>query len=467
MAGRLWSRRRLLAGALGTGAAGLAVACGGGGGQQSSSRQAEPEPTTAPTAPAVHRGLTGSIVVAYADELGKKPKYVEQAAATVRQSNPAATVTVELDRVSASEFYPTLMRSLAAGDVPDVIHVAGDRIGELADAGYIAPLDDYVRDWPDWRYYSPTVKDGVTYRGQVWALPYGLDTRFLYYRRDVFERAGLPVDWQPKNVGEVLSAAAAVRATVKDVIPYALYAGPAGDSGSANHGLVPLILAYGGEIVDKNGRWIGDSAAIRKALAYYARAYQSERLVPGELLTTTRPWTSMREKLGNGGLALLYEGGWVYGGWAGTDRAGTEKNVGYLLHPAEREGPSFTLGGVGTCWFISAACAHKDLAWEFIAAFNTRDTVAHLNVEDPHPVARVDAVRVPEYSREKFLVDSTESLRRAYFIPPDPAYPKVIAAMQHATALVASGEAGPDDAAQAYTAELVRSIGLDRVMTSA
>jgi maltose-binding protein MalE len=119
---------------------------------------------------------------------------------------------------------------------------------------------------------------------------------------------------------------------------------------------------------------------------------------------------------------------------------------------------------VGTCWFISAASEHKDLAWEFIAAFNNRETAAHLNLEDPHPVARVDAVRVPEYSREQFLVDSTESLRRAYFIPPDPGYPKVIAAMQQATALVATGAAGPDEAASAYAEALAASLGVDRVV---
>ena len=134
------------------------------------------------------------------------------------------------------------------------------------------------------------------------------------------------------------------------------------------------------------------------------------------------------------------------------------------MNPTEREGTSFTLGGVGTCWFISAASTHKELAWEFITAFNNRETVALLNVEDPHPVARVDAVRVPEYSREQFLVDSTESLRRAYFIPPDPGYPKVIAAMQYVTALVATGAADPDAAARAYGEQLAASLGEDKLV---
>src|SRR6266511_888226 len=119
----------------------------------------------------------------------------------------------------------------------------GDRIGELADAGYIEPLDKYVSQWEDWKNYPDSIKGGVSYQGKVWAIPYGL------------------------------------------------YAGAAGDTGVANHAFVPLVWAYGGDVIDKNGKWIGDSPAIRKALDYYARAY-SGGLVPKEVLTSTKPWTA-------------------------------------------------------------------------------------------------------------------------------------------------------------------------------
>ena len=114
--------------------------------------------------------------------------------------------------------------------------------------------------------------------------------------------------------------------------------------------------------------------------------------MPGEILTTTQPWKAMREAMGTGELGLLFEGGWVYGSWYTADQAATEANVGYLLHPTETGGPSFTIGGPGTCWYLSSSSENKDLAWEFIKAFNQPDIVAGLNLEDPHPVARLDAV---------------------------------------------------------------------------
>src|SRR4030088_189780 len=131
--------------------------------------------------------------------------------------------------------------------------------------------------------------------------------RWLYYRKDDLQKAGLPADWKPTNVQGILDAAAAVKKSNQaNVIPYALYAGPAGSSGTANHAFVPLLWAYGGELQDASGKWIGDSPATRKVMAYYAKAY-STGLSPKTIITATQPWVAMRQKLGNGQLALLFE----------------------------------------------------------------------------------------------------------------------------------------------------------------
>jgi multiple sugar transport system substrate-binding protein len=465
MSPRVRSRRTFLRHAALSSAAGLLAACGSDGGSPRGIADVPRAQDVTPTATSgTGRVVTGSITVAYADELGKKPPYVEQAAAAVMREHPNTNVTIRLSKVSGSEFYDLMLAQIRAGDVPDVIHIGGDRIGELADAGLIAPLDSYLAAWPDWQYYAPTVRDGVTYQNQIWGLPYGLDTRFLYFRRDIFEQAGLGADWQPKNVADVLAAATRVRQARRDVLPYALYAGANGGTGTANHGFLPLLFAYGGALKDARGRWVADSPAIRRALAFYASAYQVEKVVPPEVATTPRAWVGLREQLGDGRLAMLFEGGWVYGGWATRDRAGTEQNIGYLLFPTETNGPSFTIGGPGTCWMIAAASANKDLAWEFIVAFNNRETVGRLNAEDPHPVARVDSVRVPEYRSDRFLVDSADSMRRAYFLPPDADYGVVTMAIQAATLRVATGEMSPDQAAARYAADLREMISADKLV---
>jgi multiple sugar transport system substrate-binding protein len=411
------------------------------------------------------QGVTGEITISYPDELGLKPPFVDQAAEAVRTANPDAKVTVDLQKIGGDDFYTKLLLAMDAGDSPDVFHVGGDKIGELADAGYISPLDDMVAAWPDWQYYPESVRSGVTYKGQVWAIPYGLDTRFLYYRKDRLQEAGLPADWQPANVMGIIEAAMAVKGKGGTTIPYALYAGQASSSGAADHAFVPLVWAFGGEINTADGKWVGNSEAIRNALGYYQTAFQTDKLVPSSILTDTKPWTAMREKLGKGELALLFEGGWVYGGWYANDQAQTEANIGYLLHPTVDGGPSFTIGGPGTCWYVAEGSKNKELAWDFVKAFNTKEIVAQLNIGDPHPVARTDSAELPEFQALKFLVDSTESLKSAKFIPPDPNYGKVITAIQTATGSVAAGDASPEDAATRLAEDLARTIGDDKVVT--
>ena len=459
---QLMSRRRFLQVAV---ASGVVVACSPSSTGSSSPTQGASAPASGAggSPPASGAAISGTVNVTYPDEAGFKPKYVEQAAAAVKQQYPGVDVKIDLQKIGDDDFYTKLLLRLDSGDIPDVIHLGGSLIGELSDAGYIEPLDSYVAAWEDWKQYPDAVKTGVTYNSKLWAIPYGLDMRWLYYRKDDLQKAGLPADWQPANVQGILDAAAAVKAAKEsNVLPYALYAGPAGSSGTADHAFVPLLWAYGGELQDQSGKWIGDSPATKKVMAYYAKAY-GDGLSPKEIITATKPWTAMREKLGNGGLALLFEGGWVYGGWQAADKAGTEQNVGYVLHPTETGGPSFTVGGPGTCWYITAKSQNKQAAWEFIKAMNTADIVGKLNAEDPHPVARADAADVAEFKASKYLVDSTAALKSARFSAPSPDYPKVIQAIQTATARVAAGEVSADDGAKRYTDDLKQAVGADKV----
>jgi multiple sugar transport system substrate-binding protein len=412
--------------------------------------------------------LSGSITVSYPDQAGLKPKYVTQAANNVQTANAGATVNVDLENLGDDDFYTKLLLALDSKSGPDVFHIGGNSAGELADAGYIEPLDSYLATWPDWaQYYPASVQSSVQYKGKTWCVPYGLDTRFLYYRKDIFTKSGLPADWQPANVNAILDAAVQIKQNDPDVLPYALYGGQAGSSGTSDHAFVPLVWAFGGEMLNADGKWVGDSPAIRKALDYYVKAFQTDKVVDPQILTTTKPWTAMREKLGNGGLGILFEGGWVYGGWASKDAAGTQQNVGYLLFPTESGGPSFTIGGPGTCWYINAASKNKDLAFAFIKAFNTKDIVSALNAEDPHPVARTDAAETPAFQSNQFLLDSTKSLASAKFIPPDPNYGKVITAVQTVTGLVGDGEIKTgEDGAKRYTEELKSALGDDSLVVT-
>lgn len=408
--------------------------------------------------------LSGTITVTYPDQLGKKPPFVTKAADAVHQANPKATVKVTRFNIPDDQYYTKLLLSLNQGNGPDVFHVGGNSIGELADAGYIEPLDDYLAKWADWKFYPDSVRSGVTYKGKVWAIPYGLDVYFLYYRKDIFTAAGLNPDWSLANLDGIPEAAKSIQAKDSKVIPYVIYAGTIGSGGTLSAGFQPTVAAYNGTLY-QDDKWVGSSPAIDNAFKYYENVFRTQKLVPSTVLTTPSPWTAMRQKLGEGGLGILFEGGWVYGGWQSSNPTGTKDNVGYLLYPTMDKGPSFTIGGPGTCWYMNAKSKNKDLAWAFITAFNNKETVAQLNIEDPHPVARTDSAEVPAFAAQKFLVDSTNALKSAKFLPPDPNASKQLLVAQQITGQVASGEMSAADASKQYLSQLKQAVGDGNVTT--
>src|SRR5207247_11017515 len=118
-----------------------------------------------------------------------------------------------------------------------------------------------------------THKQCATHKCHDVANPYGMDTRWLYFRRDDLQKAGLAADWMPTKLADVVTAAAAVKSKEANVLPYALYAGAAASDGARDHAFVPLVWAYGADVVTSAGKWVGSSAAIRKALAYCQTVY--------------------------------------------------------------------------------------------------------------------------------------------------------------------------------------------------
>ena len=157
-------------------------------------------------------GVTGTINVSYPDEAGLKPKYVEQAAAAVKTQFSGADVKIDLQKIGDDDFYTKLLLALDSGTGPDVFHVGGS-LDRRAGRCQLHRAARRLRRASGRTGASTPMRSssGVTYKGSVWAIPYGLDMRWLYYRKDDLQKAGLAADWQPANVQGILDAATAVK----------------------------------------------------------------------------------------------------------------------------------------------------------------------------------------------------------------------------------------------------------------
>jgi cellobiose transport system substrate-binding protein len=113
---------------------------------------------------------------------------------------------IQLQAIKIGDDYKTkLTTTLAAGSGgPDIAAInnwvselfpVSDKFVNLRDYG----ADDIATDYLDWKW-----KQGITPDGQsVIALPMDIGPSVLFYRADLFEKAGLPIE--PKQVSELLS----------------------------------------------------------------------------------------------------------------------------------------------------------------------------------------------------------------------------------------------------------------------
>jgi multiple sugar transport system substrate-binding protein len=102
------------------------------------------------------------------------------------------------------EAYKVQMGGWLATDPPDIVSWHdGERMAYYAQRGL---LEDLSSDWNKngWSQQYASVKEASTYKGKQYAAPLGYDAYGFFYRKDLFEKAGIKSE--PKTWDELLEA---------------------------------------------------------------------------------------------------------------------------------------------------------------------------------------------------------------------------------------------------------------------
>ncbi|CAG4894331.1 ABC transporter substrate-binding protein [Paraburkholderia saeva] len=109
------------------------------------------------------------------------------------------------------EAYKVQMGGWLATDPPDVVSWHdGERMAYYAQRGL---LEDLSSDWSKngWDQQYASVKEASTYKGKQYAAPLGYDAYGFFYRKDLFEKAGIKSE--PKTWDEFLDACRKLKAS--------------------------------------------------------------------------------------------------------------------------------------------------------------------------------------------------------------------------------------------------------------
>jgi len=137
------------------------------------------------------------------------PEYIDTAKSLVDRFNQEhPTIQVEYRSVPWNNWYQTFTTAIGSGTAPDVSTGAGYQAAQFYDQGAVAPLDDLVEEMRadgDLEDFLPGTVERLRYDDHYVALPWAIDIRIPFYRKDLFQEAGV----EPPNTWEGLASAAA------------------------------------------------------------------------------------------------------------------------------------------------------------------------------------------------------------------------------------------------------------------
>ncbi|MEV5017173.1 extracellular solute-binding protein [Streptomyces sp. NPDC053780] len=379
------------------------------------------------------------------------------------KANPGKKVELVPIKAPDSEYYTKLQQMLRSPKTaPDLVYEDTFLINSDITSGYLKPLDPYLEKWKDWDQFIDTAKSATAGEdGKTYGVPDGTDTRGLWFSKDVFAKAGLPADWQPKTWAEVLDAARAIKEKVPGVTPINVYTGkPAGEAATMQGFEMLLYGTNDGStdpLYDKDGKkWITAGKGFEDSLAFVESVYK-EKLGP-EVSDALDPnfGTAVRgELLPQGKLGIALDGSWLPQDWlegSGHEWPEWSKELGLAAMPTQNgQAPGKVSMSGGWAWSIPAKAANPDLAFDFVKTMQTKANAQKWYVANSGIAVREDVAKDPAYTAAqpgiKFFTDLVES---THYRPAYPAYPKVSVAIQEAMEGVTTGDLSVEEAARGY-----------------
>ena len=342
-----------------------------------------------------------------------------------------------------------------------------------AAAGYLAPLDAQLKGWPDYGKYIDAAKQaGQGVDGKTYAVSLGTDTQGVWYRKDIFEQAGLPVPFEPRSWDDMLTAARQIKQKVPDVYPWEIYAGTQLAETGSVRGFQTFLTGTDDSLYDaKTQKWVLGSQGFRDTLDLIKTVYDeglapapSVALDPALGTTVSQTW------LPEGKVAMVVDGSWQPNNW---QEGGTapwpewEDKMGWVAIPTQDgQAPGSTSMSGGWTVAMGAKTKNPDEAFGFMKTLLSEQNALQYSIKGSQIAVRSDVASEPTYQDANPTVPLfTDLVKVTHFRPATPEYPQVSQQISVATDAVVNG-ASVADAQKAYDEAVTGIVGEDKTEKS-
>lgn len=329
-------------GSAGTSAPASATASGG------SSASASAGGSASASAGGSGPAVTGNLTVW---AMGNEGEHMKSLAKLFMDANPGTTVDVTA--IGWDVAHDKLITAIGGNQTPDVSQMGTDMMGEFAKTGALEAVPDTLDKS---QFFEGAWNTGVV-GGTAYSVPWYVETRVLYYRTDIAQKAGItkaPTTWD-----ELTAAAKAMKE--QGGAKWGIGLGP-----KNNQEYLPFLWQNGGDIASADGTFALNSPQAVEALTFYDSFFESG-------LADKNPPASfdITPAFVQGTHPMFFSGPWHMGLIKTAGGADIEGKWAVAPMPKKGSGTSW-VGGSNLVVYKNGK--NKDLAWKFVEFLSKPET---------------------------------------------------------------------------------------------
>jgi|WetSurMetagenome_2_1015567.scaffolds.fasta_scaffold51496_2 multiple sugar transport system substrate-binding protein len=350
-------------------------------------------------------------------------------------------IEVKLDVLGWGEGHDTLLTQISGGQAPDLANGNAQWVGEWSGINEVAPLDDLLSK-EFLANFVPAGLQAFTIDGKLMAMPYFLDPRALYYRKDLFEKAGLKA---PETWDDVFAAAEKLNSPEMNAFGLAFSRA----SDDMDYWWYAWLGANGADgntkLWDENGKSRFNTPEGIAATQFLVDLAQKYKAVNPDFVTAGRDQT-LQPLFYNSKLAMLETGSWYP---TLLKNNAPDLQVGIAAIPVAKAGMKHVTAFWPDAIMMFKQTKHPKEAAKFLEWMYGKENRLLFAKQRGVIPERIDVGADPAYAvgdTEKFFVEQLQTARNAYETPFPATIYKVYTEAENLVARAVAGEITAEEA---------------------
>lgn len=352
-------------------------------------------------------------------------------------------IHIDVQQLPITAAHEKLLTAFAGDALPDIGQIGNTWMPELATLGALEPLQSRVDASAvvDQSDYFTGIWDSNVIDGQLYGVPWYVDTRLLFYRKDLLAKAGYPNP--PHDWAEWARQMAALKQlggkkNYSILLPLDEY-----------ESLLNLAVQETDPLLrDDDTRGNFQSAGFRRAFAYYIDMYREGWAPVMSATQISNVW----DEFAKGFFAFHITGPWNVGEYSRRLPAALQNDWGTAPLPGPN-GPGAAVGG-GSSLVMFNGTKHPDAVWQLIEFLSEPVQQLRFHELSGDLPPRRSTWSEPTLANDPFAAAFRDQLERVKSAPKVPEWERIAQAMRLMTERVVRGKQSTDEALKALDMEV-------------